>query len=89
LGLIGWNGSPRVPFVANEKGSMVVVVVRDANVFEVGVVVVVDSSSELISKGMVGGGGGRSTYVDHCIVCRQIWKSLCKHIEVVVNPTIS
>jgi len=36
---------------------MVVVVVRDANGFEVGVVVVVDSSSELISKGMVGGGG--------------------------------
>lgn len=79
-----------MPFVANEKGSMVVVVVRDANVFEVGVVVVVDSSSELISKGMVGpGGGGISTYAHHCIVCRQIWKSLCKHIEVLVNPTVS
>lgn len=44
-----------MPFVANEKGSMVVVVARDANGSEIGVVVVVDSSSELISKGMVGG----------------------------------
>ncbi len=79
-----------MPFVANEKGSMVVVVVRDANGFEVGVVVVVDSSSELISKGMVGGGGGGITnYENHCILFRQIWKSLCKHIEVVINPTIS
>ncbi len=39
LGLVGWNGSPRVPFAANEKGFMVVVVIRSVHGFEVSVVV--------------------------------------------------
>jgi len=41
LSLVGWNGSPRVPFEANEKGwPMVVVVARGANGFEASVVVI-------------------------------------------------
>ncbi len=35
------------------------------------------------------GGGGEALTAHHCIVCRQIWKSLCKHIEVPVNPALS
>ncbi len=46
LGLVGLNGSPKVPFATNEKGwPMVVVVVRDANGFEASVVVVEGLSS--------------------------------------------
>jgi hypothetical protein len=73
LGLIGSNGSLRVPFATNEKGSMVVVVARGVNGSKGSVVVATVSSSKLIGKGMVGGGG--ETLIAHrCIVCKQIWK---------------
>jgi hypothetical protein len=77
-----------VSFTTNEKESMVVVVERGAIGSEVGVVVVANSGSKSIGKPMVGG-GEQTLITHHYIMCRLIWKSLCKHIETHVNPTLS
>ncbi len=68
-----------MPFVANEKGSMVVVVTWGVNGSKAIVVVAVGTSLELIGKGMEGG-GGRKHLLHTTALCPEKYGKLCANI---------